>query len=76
MNGSCQSVAFSHDERYLFSVGDEAEIYQWDMNTRKCMGRIADTGGFSSMKLAASPNGQLLASGSKMGSVNLFHINQ
>ena len=28
------------------------------------------------MKLAASPNGQLLASGSKMGSVNLFHINQ
>ena len=76
MNGSCQSVAFSPDERYLFSVGDEAEIYQWDMNTRKCMGRIADTGGFSSMKLAASPNGQLLASGSKMGSVNLFHINQ
>ena len=27
MNGSCQSVAFSPDEKYLFSVGDEAEIY-------------------------------------------------
>ena len=27
MNGSCQSVAFSPDERFLFSVGDEAEIY-------------------------------------------------
>ena len=27
MNGSCQSVAFSPDERYLFSVGNEAEIY-------------------------------------------------
>ena len=75
MNGSCHSVAFSPDERYLFSSGDEAEIYQWDLNTRKCMGRISDTGGFSSTKLAVSPNGQLLASGSKMGSVNLFHIN-
>ena len=75
MNGSCQSVAFSPDEKHLFSVGDEAEIYQWDIGTRKCMGRVADTGGFSSMKLAVSPNGQLLASGSKMGSVNLFHIN-
>jgi len=74
MNGSCQSVAFSPDERYLFSVGDEAEIYQWDLNMRKCMGRVADTGGFNSMKLAVSPNGRLLASGSKMGSVNLFHI--
>ena len=39
------------------------------------MGIIADTGGFSTTKLAVSPNGQLLASGSKMGSVNLFHIN-
>lgn len=40
------------------------------------MGRIADTGGFSTTKLAVSPNGQLLATGSKMGSVNLFHISQ
>ena len=27
MNGSCNSVAFSQDERFLYSVGDEAEIY-------------------------------------------------
>ena len=74
MNGSCQSVAFSPDERHLFSVGDESEIYQWDLGTRKCMGRVADSGGFNTTKLAVSPNGQLLASGSKMGSVNLFHI--
>ena len=57
MNGSCQSVAFSPDEKHLFSVGDEAEIYQWDIGMRKCMGRVADTGGFNSMKLAVSPNG-------------------
>jgi len=38
------------------------------------MGRVSDTGGFSTTKLAVSPNGQLLATGSKMGSVNMFHI--
>ena len=74
MNGSCTSVAFSPDERYLYSVGDEAEIYQWDIGTRKVMGRVADEGGFSTTKVAVSPNGQLLATGSKMGTVNLFHI--
>ena len=27
MNGSCSSVAFDPEERYLYSVGDEADIY-------------------------------------------------
>ena len=27
MNGSCTSVAFDPEEKYLYSVGDEAEIY-------------------------------------------------
>ena len=27
MNGSCSAVAFSPCEKYLFSVGNEAEIY-------------------------------------------------
>jgi hypothetical protein len=27
MNGSCTSVAFSKDEKLMYSVGDQAEIY-------------------------------------------------
>ena len=27
MNGSCNSLCFSTDDKYLFSVGDQAEIY-------------------------------------------------
>ena len=75
MNGSCNSVAFSRDERYLFSVGDEAEIYQWDLKTRKCVKKTADEGGFHTVKLAISPNGLLLETASKMGTVNLFNVN-
>jgi len=74
MNGRCQSVGFSPDEKYMYSVGDEAEIYQWDLNMRKCIGRTQDTGGFSTTTMAVSPNGQMVATGSKMGSVNVFHV--
>ena len=72
MNGTCQAVAFSPDEKYLWSVGDEAEIYQWDLTTRRCVQKVQDEGGFNTTKLAVSPNGTLLATGSKMGTVNLF----
>jgi len=74
MNGTCQSIAFSSDERYLWSVGDEAEIYQWDLTKRRCIKKIADEGGFNTTKIAVSSNGLLLATGSKMGTVNLFNI--
>lgn len=74
MNGSCSAVAFSKDERIMYSVGDQAEIYQWDLSMRKCIGRVQDTGAYNTTELALSPNGSLLATGSKMGSVNLYNI--
>lgn len=74
MNGSCAAIAFSKDERQLFSVGDQSEIYQWDLSTRKCIGRTSDTGSFSTTALALSPTGTLIATGSKMGSVNIFAV--
>lgn len=40
MNGSCTAVAFSQNERTMYSVGDQAEIYQWDLSMRKCIGRV------------------------------------
>jgi len=44
INGSCRGAAFSPDENYLFAVGDQAEIYQFDLRTRKCLARVADEG--------------------------------
>lgn len=76
MNGSCTAVAFSKDETKMYSVGDQAEIYQWDLGMRKCIGKVQDTGAYSTTALALSPTGDMLATGSKMGSVNLFHIDQ
>jgi U3 small nucleolar RNA-associated protein 18 len=74
MNGSCSAVAFSQDERIMYSVGDQAEIYQWDLTMRKCIGRVQDTGAYNTSELALSPSGNLLATGSKMGSINLYNV--
>lgn len=58
----------------MYSVGDQAEIYQWDLTMRKCIGRVQDTGAYNTTELALSPSGGLLATGSKMGSINLFNV--
>jgi U3 small nucleolar RNA-associated protein 18 len=41
---------------------------------QKPLSRTPDEGSFNTTKLAISPNGQLLATGSKSGTVNLFKI--
>ena len=45
MNGSCEGAVLSNNQKYLYSVGDQAEIYQWDLRTRKVVTKIADEGG-------------------------------
>jgi hypothetical protein len=46
MNGSCDTTCFSADDRYLYTAGDQAEIYQWDLKQRRCIAKIADEGAF------------------------------
>lgn len=42
---------------------------------RRCIARVKDEGGFSTTTMTLSPNGKILATGSKMGTVNMFHTN-
>lgn len=72
MNGSCNAICFSPDDRFLFSVGDQAEIYQWDLKTKKCVAKYSDEGSFNTTHLVMSPDGRLLATGSYMGVINVY----
>ena len=72
MSGSCNALCFSPDDRYLFSVGDQAEIYQWDLTTKKCVAKYADEGSFNTIHIVMSPDGKLLATGSYMGVINVY----
>mmetsp|Transcript_4977 Transcript_4977/g.7454 ORF Transcript_4977/g.7454 Transcript_4977/m.7454 type:complete len:272 (-) Transcript_4977:153-968(-) len=75
MNGSCHAVAFHPtDERFLFTAGDQAEIYKWDIRQRRCIAKVADEGGFQTTALDISADGKHLSSGSKMGGVNIFNL--
>jgi hypothetical protein len=60
INGSCSSIGFSQgsDPRKLYAVGDQAEIYVWDLrHTKKCLAKIADEGSFNTTHLAVSNDG-------------------
>ena len=64
MNGTVESVAFNSDGSRLFSVGDDGEVYVWDMNRRQCIHRFIDEGCIQGTSLAVSNNSQYLACGS------------
>ena len=77
MNGSINCTAFGRDGLHLFTAGDQGDIYQWDIRaTKKCVQRIADSGNFHTTCIDVSPNGQYIATGSKMGTVNIFDLDK
>ncbi len=63
MNGEVTCLAFSADGRALFTLGEEGEVYCWDMETRACAYRFADEGCVKASALAVSPDGAFIATG-------------
>ena len=48
MNGSARAAAFSADGTRLFTTGEDAEVYCWDLrkpSSAVCLWRHADAGG-------------------------------
>ncbi|CAG8630153.1 4732_t:CDS:2 [Funneliformis caledonium] len=72
MNGSANSVAWSSDSKYLFSVSGDAAVYQWDVGERKSVHYFMDEGGYNPKKIAISSNNNLFAIGSHSGIVNVY----
>ena len=63
MNGSVRSIDWSSDGQYLFSVGSDGEVYQWDVGMRKCVHRFVDYGAFKPTKISISKNDYYYATG-------------
>ncbi|CAI2168790.1 11953_t:CDS:10 [Funneliformis geosporum] len=72
MNGSANAVAWSSDGKYLFSVSDDATVYQWDVGERKSVHCFMDEGGYNLKKIAISSNNNYFAIGSHSGIVNVY----
>ncbi|KAG0303053.1 U3 snoRNP protein [Dissophora globulifera] len=72
MNGNVRAVAWSADSSFLYSIGGDAEVYQWEISSGKCLHRFMDDGGFKPTCIAVSPNDQFFAVGSRSGIVNVY----
>ncbi|GAA6060238.1 hypothetical protein JCM10212_003478 [Sporobolomyces blumeae] len=72
MNDAVKGIAWQRDGKELLTLGENSEVYVWDIGSRKCVDRWKDDGGFGGMGLATSGNGEWTAVGSTTGIVNLY----
>ncbi|GAA5899714.1 hypothetical protein JCM6882_005420 [Rhodosporidiobolus microsporus] len=72
MNVAVKGIAWQREGKELLTLGDDSEVYVWDIGTRKCVDRWRDEGGFGSVALETSKNGEWTAVGSSTGIVNLY----
>ncbi|XP_037506758.2 U3 small nucleolar RNA-associated protein 18 homolog [Rhipicephalus sanguineus] len=75
MNKQVKSVAFTPNGSSMYTIGG-SDICIWDMDSRRCQHRFTDHGCIDGLSLAASPNGQFLASGSDSGVVNVYETSK
>lgn len=64
-NGPIKSLCWvgGHDRRELMTVGQDAEVYLWDVGSRRCLRRWKDEGAFGVSALEGGPNSQYTALG-------------
>ncbi|KAI0735764.1 WD40 repeat-like protein [Earliella scabrosa] len=70
MNIGVKSLWWSGEE--LLTLGEDSEVYVWDVGQRRCLRRWKDDGGYGSQLLGGDRAGNYLAIGSKVGFVNVY----
>ncbi|GJN92625.1 hypothetical protein Rhopal_005660-T1 [Rhodotorula paludigena] len=72
MNAPVVGLAWQRDGRELVTLGEDSDVYVWDVGTRKCVERWRDEGGFGARAIETSRDGKWTAVGSSTGIVNLY----
>lgn len=67
------ALTFSHDSKRLLTHSCDTEVNVFDMQQQRFMHRFVDDGCINGSSIAMSPNGQLLATGSEQGVVNVYN---
>lgn len=73
MNGTARSLAFTDDGQQLLSSGGDGQVYHWDLRTRTCLHKGVDEGSINGTALCTAPVGNLFATGSSSGIVNVYN---
>ncbi|KAI0757476.1 WD40-repeat-containing domain protein [Daedaleopsis nitida] len=70
MNAGVKSLWWSGDE--LLTLGEDSEVYVWDVGQRRCARRWKDDGGYGSQIIEGDRASKYMAIGSKVGFVNVY----
>ncbi|KAI7886460.1 WD40 repeat-like protein [Lichtheimia hyalospora FSU 10163] len=73
MDRSVEGMAWSSDGKYLHSIANNGQVYQWDVGQRECVNRWIDDGAVRSTALGVSRDDRFYATGSSSGVVNLYN---
>lgn len=57
MNVAVKGIAWQRDGRELLTLGEDSEVYVWDVGMRKCVMRWEDEGGFGACGIETSQEG-------------------
>lgn len=49
--------------RQLMTLGENSEVYVWDVRTRRCLQKWKDDGGYGSCIMGGDQNGRYVATG-------------
>ncbi|KAI9208833.1 WD40-repeat-containing domain protein [Polychytrium aggregatum] len=72
MNGTVKDLDFSSDGQYIFSIGGDGEVYQWELSSLSCIHRFVDDGAIRPSCISVSKDGSYMATGSGAGVVNVY----
>lgn len=72
MNSLAVTVAFT--STHLFSLGLDGVVYQWDLDTLKCVHKFIDQGCIKASALAISDDEKWISVGSQSGVVNVYEL--
>lgn len=74
ISSSINSICFD-DNNYLYAVGDQSEIYIFDLRQyRNCLKKVNDYGNFYTNCMDISNDYSYLSTGGKQGYVNLYNV--
>ena len=74
ISSSINSICFD-DKNYLYAVGDQSEIYIYDLRKyRNCLKKVNDYGNFYTNCMDISNNYNYIGTGGKQGYVNLYSV--
>ena len=74
ISSSINSICFD-DKNYLYAVGDQSEIYIYDLRKyRNCLKKVNDYGNFYTNCMDISNDYSYIATGGKQGYVNLYNV--